>query len=360
MKAILLSSMLAALPLADAAAQGAAITEEAGEVYVLLPRNTAVRWERWDHPYLVEGLKKYAPNYKVTVLNALDNAAEQERQLETALASGAKGIILACVNPQAAGGMLAKAKAAGVPVVNHGNQCNGGPLDYRVLASYDQIGEDQSKYLAEHLPAEPRPYKLALMFSDPTSGLYKAWVEGFNKHMKPLTEKGDVSIVCSADAGSWAPAKTQVNMEQCLTKVADQVDAAMVMNDDTGNGVIAALEAESLEGKVKLFGGYDGTLLGIQRVAAGWQVSDMYSPYREMGEVSAELLISTIAKKPIRDGLVDGTVNNGFMDVPSVPLLNVLVTPDNLQQSVLDAGLWSKDEVCDVKGIAADSDFCKK
>lgn len=331
-----------------------------GSIYVLLPRSTAIRWERWDRPSLTAAFEKFAPKMKTIVLNAQDNAAEQERQLETALASGAKGIVLACVNPEAAGGMLAKAKAAGVPVVNHGNQCNGGPLSYRVLASYSQIGEDQSKYLTGSLPASPRPYKLALMFSDPTNGFYKAWVAGFEKYFNPLIAKGDVQIVCKADAGSWAPAKIQANMEQCLTKVADKVDAVFVMNDDTGNGVIAALEGQGLEGKVKLFGGYDGTLTGVQRVAMGWQVSDMYASYKLQAEVSAQLLVSEITKLPLPAGLVNGTVNNGFMEVPIAPVFNTLVTRQNIKETVVDAGLWSKAEICDPKGIAAKSDFCTK
>ena len=335
---------------------GASLT---GKVYVLLPRTTAIRFEKWDHPYLVEGFKKHAPKLEVVVLNAQDSAAEQERQFETALANRARGIVLACVNPDAAGGMLTKAKAAGVPVVNHANQCNGGPVAYRVLASFEQVGEDQAKYVASHLPPSPRPLKVAKMFSDPTNALYKAWVAGFDKYFKPLIDNGSVQIVCQADAGSWAPAKVQANMEQCLTKVNNAVDAVMVMNDDTGNGVIAALQAQGLQGKVKLFGGYDATVAGVQRVLAGWQVSDMYAPYRTMADRSVQMLVSEISKTPPPAGFVNGTVDNKFMQVPAVPLDNTLVTPENVQKTVVDAGLWSKAELCDPKGIASATAFCK-
>ena len=359
---ILTSTLVAALMAAavwPAQAQqpgGAALT---GKVYILLPRTTALRFEKWDRPFLVEAFKKHAPNLEVTVLNAQDSAAEQERQFETALANRAKGIVLACVNPDAAGGMLAKAKAANVPVVNHANQCNGGPVSYRVLASFEQVGEDQAKYVSQNLPASPRPLKVAKMFSDPTNALYKAWVVGFDKYFDPLIKNGTVQIVCAADAGSWSPAKVQANMEQCLTKTNNAVDAVMVMNDDTGNGVIAAVQAQSLEGKVKLFGGYDATLAAVQRVLAGWQVSDMYAPYSTMADRSAQMLISEMAKTPPPAGFVVGTVDNKFMQVPAVPLDNTLVTADNIQKSVVDAGLWSKAELCDPKGIAAKSAFCR-
>lgn len=350
------SLLLPSLP-AAAAGPGEALT---GKVYVLLPRTTAVRFEKWDRPYLVEAFKRHSPRLEVMVLNAQDNAAEQERQFETALASGAKGIVLACVNPDAAGGMLVKAKAAGVPVVNHANQCNGGPVSYRVLASFEQVGEDQAKYVATHLPPSPRPLKVAKMFSDPTNALYKAFVAGFDKYFDPLIKNGSVQVVCHADAGSWNPAKVQQNMEQCLTKVNNAVDAVMVMNDDTGNGVVAALRAQGLEGKVKLFGGYDATIAGVQRVLAGWQVSDMYAPYQTMADRSVQMLISEITKTPPPAGFVQGTVDNKFMQVPAVPLENTLVTVDNIQKTVVDAGLWSKAELCDPKGIAATAPFCQQ
>jgi D-xylose transport system substrate-binding protein len=355
--ALALAAFLA--PVEEIRAQAGPGANLTGKVYVLLPRTTAIRFEKWDHPYLVEALKKHSPKLEVIVLNAQDSAAEQERQFETALANRAKGIILACVNPDAAGGMLTKAKVAGVPVVNHANQCNGGPVAYRVLASFEQVGEDQAKYVASHLPPSPRPLKVAKMFSDPTNALYKAWVAGFDKYFKPLIDNGTVQIVCQADAGSWAPAKVQANMEQCLTKVNNAVDAVMVMNDDTGNGVIAALQAQGLQGKVKLFGGYDATVAGVQRVLAGWQVSDMYAPYRTMADRSVQMLISEIAKTPPPAGFVVGTVDNKFMQVPAVPLENTLVTPDNVQKTVVDAGLWSKAELCDPKGIASATAFCK-
>ncbi|MBN9552795.1 MAG: hypothetical protein J0H31_29080, partial [Alphaproteobacteria bacterium] len=116
---------------------------------------------------------------------------------------------------------------------------------------------------------------------------------------------------------------------------------------------------QGLEGKVPIYGSYDATLDGIQRVMVGWQAADMSPPYKEMDEKAVVLILSTIAHKEPPAGIVNGSWDNGFVKggVPTSYTPNIFITKDNIQKTVVDAGLWTREELC--TGFAASSDFCK-
>jgi D-xylose transport system substrate-binding protein len=331
--------------------------EVTGTIYLLMPDVTTNRFVKFDVPNLESALRAIAPKVTVKTLNAGNQMQQQVAQMDAALSSGAIGVILVAVDPPRSAGMLMKAQADGVPVVTYAHDPGPGPVAYHVSVPFADIGEAQGKWLADHLP-EKQPVRLAYMLGDPKFSFYSEQMKGFDKYVAPLVKAGKVEIVCRSDALLYVPANAQKNMEQCLTKTNNGVDAAVVMNDDTGGGVIAALTAESLQGKVPVYGGYDATLEGIQRVLAGWQASDMSPPYKAMADAAANLLISAIKKEPAPDGLINHQWDNGFTKggVPSHLEPNVFITPDNVQKTVLDAGLYTKPELC--KGLAASSAFC--
>ena len=358
MKRLTLKSALVGAALLASAA-GAYAQDLTGKVYLLVPNVTTVRWAKFDAPYIKEALKKRAPGIELEVLNANDNVQQQVSQAEAAIANGALGIIIVAVDPAQTSSILAKADADGVPLVTYTHDPGNGPVPYHVVMLNKEIGEAHGKLIAENLP-EHRPVRLAYMLGDPKFKFYFDQMEGFEKYLGPLIKDGTVEIVCRADAMLYLPQNAQKNMEQCLTKTGDQLDGVVVMNDDTGGGVIAALSAQDLVGKVKIYGGYDATLEGIQRVLANWQEADMAPSYRAMADTAAELILAQIEKKDPPKDLINGTWDNGFVKggIPTAYTHQVLITRENVQETVIDAGLFTKEEVC--SGIAKDAPFCTK
>ncbi len=354
LKLIMTAALLAAATAPPAAADGLK-----GTIYMLIPNVTTSRWDRFDVPNMRAELKVVAPEVSLKVLNANDSVQQQISQTDAALSSGALGIILVAVDPPQAASVLAKADAESVPVVTYAHDPGAGPVAYHVSVPFSDIGEAQGKYLADHLPTH-RPVRLAYMLGDPKFAFYSEQMKGFEKTLKPLIDSKAVDVVCKADALLYLATNAQKNMEQCLTKVDNGVDGAVVMNDDTGGGVIAALTAQGLEGKVPVFGGYDATLEGIQRVLVGWQAADMAPPYKAMAKAAIDLLVSKAEKKDPPSGLVNGTWDNRFTKggVPAHIEPNVFITRDNVQSAVIDAGLFTRAELC--SGIAARSAFCTK
>jgi D-xylose transport system substrate-binding protein len=355
MKRLLVGIMLAghlALP-------GPAIAQDglSGSIFLLVPNVTTGRWAQFDIPNITAALAEHAPGVTLEVLNANDDMQQQLSQADAALSRGALGIILVAVDPARAASILATADADDVPVVTYAHDPGPGPVDYHVSVPFADIGEAQGAWLADNLP-EARPVRLAYMLGDPNFAFYSEQMKGFDAHIEPLVADGTVEIVCRADAMLYLAANAQRNMEQCLTQTDNGVDAVVVMNDGTGDGVTAALLAQDLAGEVVIYGGYDATLEGIQRVLTGWQAADMAPPYESMADAAVQLLLSAIAGEEPPEGLVNGSWDNGFTEggVPARLEPNIFITPDNVEETVVEAGLYTREQLCG--GLAAESDFC--
>lgn len=332
-----------------------------GKVFVILPNADVARYTQFDEPNIREALAEKAPGLEVEALNSEGSAQQMIADMDAALAAGAKGIILIASDPNQAGGALASAARDGVPVVTYAHDPGPGPVAYHVSVPFADIGENQAQWMVDHLPeSDDGPVRVAYMLGDPNFQFYTDQMEGFEAALNPLIESGEVEIVCRADAMGYVPSNAQRNMEQCLTTTNNDIDAVVVMNDGTGDGVAAALAAQGLEGAVPIFGGYDATLTGVQRVLAGWQSATMSPPYEGMAQAAVDLLLSAIAGEEAPEGLVNGTWDNGFVEggVPTRREPNVFISPENIEETVIDAGLYTREQLCG--GIASDSAFCSE
>src|SRR2546423_15109926 len=81
-------------------------------------------------------------------------------------------------------------------------------------------------------------------------------------------KSGDIKIVGETYTDNWDPSKAQTNMEQILTQNQNKVDAVLSENDGMAGGVIAALTAQGLAGKVPV-SGQAGDKAALNRVALG-------------------------------------------------------------------------------------------
>ena len=79
--------------------------------------------------------------------------------------------------------------------------------------------------------------------------------------------------------------------------------------------------------------GQDAELAAIQRILAGEQYMTVYKAIKPEAEAAATLAFALASGKTPDATTVNGKVNNGKMDVPSVLLVPVAVTKDNVGHS---------------------------
>ncbi|MCS6835807.1 MAG: ABC transporter substrate-binding protein, partial [Anaerolineae bacterium] len=91
--------------------------------------------------------------------------------------------------------------------------------------------------------------------------------------------------------------------------------------------------------------GQDATVGGIQNILAGRQSMTVYKAIKAEAEAAAALAIALLKGRDT-SGLVSGTVNNGTNDIPSVLLVPVSVTKDNIAETVIADGFRTWEEIC--------------
>jgi D-xylose transport system substrate-binding protein len=92
--------------------------------------------------------------------------------------------------------------------------------------------------------------------------------------------------------------------------------------------------------------GQDAELAGIQRIVAGEQYMTVYKAIKPEAEAAATLAVELLRGQTPAAGKVNGKVNNGQKDVPSILLAPVAVTKDNVKSTIIADGFWKADEVC--------------
>jgi len=145
-------------------------------------------------------------------------------------------------------------------------------------------------------------------------------------------------------------------MEQFLTANNNKIDIAFVQNDGMAGGVIAALTAQGLQGKVPV-SGQDGDAAALNRVALGTQTVDVWKDARLLGKAAGEAALALCADKNIKNAKSSLAPTVQFMspggnDMTSIFLTPQPITKDNLSV-VLDAGWITKDVLC--KDVTAGS-----
>ena len=337
---------------------GAAIAQDAQKVFFLLPNSTTIRFESRDAPFFVKSLGKYAPNAEVIVQNGEGDPARQQRLVEDALAQGADVILYTSSDANLAAGALAAASEAGVPVVLYDHDAVGGRAEAHVVFDSLSVGRAQGSRAAELIKAmDKSPVKVARVKGNQGeygTGQYEA---GQNEFLQPLIDSGKVEVVCEQYTQNWDPVLAQSFAEDCLTKTGGDVDVFLGMNDGTTGGSVAALISQGYAPGEKLVtGGQDATVEALRYVATGWQDNSVLKDLAVEADYAAQVVASLLKGDGVPAGLVNGKVNNQFMDVPAVFLPVSNITLGNLGD-VVEAGVWTWAEIC--QGIE-DAPVCKE
>ena len=317
------------------------------KVFFLLPNSTTIRFESRDAPFFVEAMKKRAPNAKVIVQNAQGDPARQQRLVEDAIAQGAKAIVYASADANLSAGSLAAAAAAKVPVVLYDHDAVGGKAEAHVVFDSLSVGRAQGKRAAELISKiQKTPVKVARIKGNQGeygTGQYEA---GQNEFLKPLIDSGKVKVVCEQFTENWDPVKAQAFAEDCLTRNRGDVDVFLGMNDGTTGGSVAALIGQGFKPGQKLVtGGQDATVEALRYIAQGWQDNSVLKDLKVEATYAADVTASILAGKGVPANLINGKVNNKFMDVPAVFLPVSNITLDNMSD-VVKAGVWTWAQIC--------------
>jgi D-xylose transport system substrate-binding protein len=308
------------------------------KVGLSLPTQREERWVR-DKNVMIDEAKKAGIDLKLQVSD--NDASRQISQCEILLAQGIQVLILAPNDAKSAATIVEKAHAAKAKVISYDRLVVGADVD--VYLSFDnvKVGEIQGEYITKRVPKG----RYIVLSGAPTDNNALLFKQGAMKFISPLAKKGDIQIVMEQSIKEWQPVEAMRLVEQALTKNANRVDAVLAPNDNTAGGVIQALAAQKLAGKVPVTG-QDAEETAAQRIVEGTQAMTVFKDTRLLGAKAIEIALEMAKGESVA---TNASVNNGKIDVPSVLLTPVAVTKDNLDDVLVKSGYLTSNAVYGVK-----------
>lgn len=320
---------------------------ESQQVFMLLPNTTTVRFEERDKPLFIEALAEYSPDAEVTALNAEGDATKQQGQMEDAIAQGADVVVYVSADANLAAGSLKVAEDAGVPVILYEHDSSGGAADAHVLFDALAVGQAQGQRAAELIEGlSGDGLKVARIKGNPGEYGTNMYQKGQDEYLQPFIDSGKIEVVCEQNIANWDPVQGQAFIEDCLAQNGNDLDMIISMNDGLAGGSVAALTTQGLEGEVIVTGGQDANIGAIQFIIKGYQDNTIFKDLSVMGDYAAQVVASVLDGNGVPDSLINGSIDNDYMDVPAVYLPVNNVTIDNVDD-VINGGLYSWEEACE-------------
>jgi D-xylose transport system substrate-binding protein len=343
-KAIAATATAATAPTATTGAGAAG-----GKIAILLPETKTARYESQDLPNFKAKLTAlgFDVGNNLIYSNANQDASAQQQQAEAALTNGAKVLVLDPVDSAAAAAIADAAKAKGVSVISYDRLITGtANVDYYLSFDNEQVGKLQGQSLLTALNGKTNA-QVVMINGSPTDNNATLFKAGAHSVLD-----GKVTIAKEYDTPDWSPDKAQVEMTQALTALGNNVDGVLAANDGTAGGAIAAMKAAGITSLPPVTG-QDAELAGIQRILAGEQYMTVYKAIKAEAAAAATLAFDLASGKTPEASMVNGKVNNGSVDVPSVLLVPVAVTKDNVASTVVADGFWTAAQICTADYAAA-------
>ena len=303
------------------------------------------RWAKFDEPAIKKAVEAGGGTY---ISNDAKSSAEtQASNVENLISQGAKVLIILAQDGTAIKPSVTSALSNGVPVI-----------------AYDRLIEDPGalyitfdNVLVGHLQAQaiysavPKGNYLIIKGNkaDANADFLRS---GMDQVIKPAVDSGAIKIVGETYTDNWDASKAQTETDQFLTAANNKVDAVLSENDGMAGGVVAALQAQGLAGKVPV-SGQDGDQAALNRIALGTQTVDVWKDARLLGKTAGDAAIALCKNKDVTK--VTGTTpfkSPGGNNLTSILLKPVPITKSNLNV-VIDAGWTTKANVC--KGVKAGS-----
>lgn len=271
---------------------------------------------------------------------------DQNRQNDQAsnfLTQGVNGLVVVPKNLKTAAAIIRNAHQNHVPVLAYDRLIRDCDLDVYVTFDNERVGYLQAEGIIKAVP-KGNYILLGGASSDNNSKLIrKGQLEAIEEHEKKTGDK--INILADPYLDNWDREEARRKISNLLTKFkaeGKRVDAIVASNDATAGGVVAALMAENLQGKVAV-SGQDAELTACQRIAEGTQTVTVYKPIKQLAQTAAEIIVRLAkGQKPVDIikslGYPVKYINNGYKEVPSIYLTPVYVDKNNLVNTVVKDG----------------------
>ncbi|GAA0979881.1 sugar ABC transporter substrate-binding protein [Acrocarpospora macrocephala] len=319
--------------------------QQSFKIGLLLPESETIRYEKFDRPYITKSVKKSCPNCTLVYANAKQDPLRQQQQIDAMLAGGVDVLILDAVDAEAISPSVQKAEKQGVKIVAYDRLADG-PIHAYSSIDNIEVGKMQGQALLDALKAGGNPFRgpIVMINGAPDDPNAREFKKGAHQALD-----GHVVIGREYDTPDWSPERARIQASGAFATLgADRVIGVYSANDGMAGGIADAMKAAGVPKGTPLTG-QDADLAAIQRILLGTQTMTIYKPIKPEAESAVQMAIDLAAGRPVK---APSTVTNDTVSrIPAMIIAPMVVTRDNIKDTVVRDGFWTVNEICAPKNV---------
>ena len=336
------------------AAEEAAPAAEAGgtKVGVAMPTKDLQRWNQ-DGSNMEEQLK--AAGYEVDLQFANNDVQQQVSQIENMINNGCNVLVIASIEGDSLGTVLASAKEKNIPVIAYDRLImNTDAVSYYATFDNYMVGTKQGEYIKDQLDLDNAdgPFNLEVTTGDPGDNNARYFYQGAIDVLQPYLDEGKLVIKSGqldfdqVATASWSSENAQSRAENIVSSnYADgtNIDAWLCSNDSTAQGVVAALDA-NYNGEWPIITGQDCDIVSVQNMIAGKQSMSIFKDTRTLASQVVKMVGQILSGETV-DVNDTTTYDNGTGVIPSYLCEPVFADINNYKELLIDSGYYTEDQL---------------
>ncbi len=291
------------------------------------------RWQK-DRDIFISKAKELGA--QVIVRNANEDIERQITQINEIMEEGIDVLVIIPYDRDDLTQCVRVAKKKGIPVIAYDRLIRNAGVDAYISFDNEQVGRLMAGVLYSKVPEGnyiiingSRKDNNSYMFN---SGFKEALEEGINS--------GSIYMADEVWSQDWREEVAYDTVSKAIKK-GQKIDGVIGANDRLAEGAIKALSENRLANEVHVVG-HDADLSACQRIVEGTQLATVYKPIKVLAEGAAELAVDMARGNNI---VFYSTVDDGKYEVPFIKYKPILVTKENMEDTIIKDGFHTAEEV---------------
>jgi putative multiple sugar transport system substrate-binding protein len=323
---------------------------------IAMPTRSLERWNK-DGANLEALLKDKGYD---TNLQYADNKVDQQiSQIQNMINEGANILVIASIDGTALAPILQTAADQGIKVIAYDRLINGTDnVDYYATFDNYQVGKFQGEYIRDALDLDNQagPFNIEPFAGSPDDNNAKFFFAGAWDVLLPYVQEGKLTVPSGKSPASddewqsigipgWTSEAAQNEMTTRLNSFyagGTKLDAVLSPNDSLALGIAQALEGAGYAPgpDYPVLTGQDGDQANVLNIIAGKQSMTVWKDTRELAKRVATM-VDEIASGGTVEVNDEKTYDNGNKIVPTFLIPPVVVTKDNIQDTLIASGFYT-------------------
>ena len=274
----------------------------------------------------------------VVIRQAENDENLQRERFHDMVKEGIDLLVLIAVNENTASAIVRDAHEEDIPVVGYVRLIRNCKLDYFVGGDSKRVG---SQIINTALSQKPKGNYVILggdMYDQNAPVIMKSIENAITSKVK----SGDIKVLYKTYIEKWSEEIATFELEKVLKLTGEKPDAIISCYDGFSEGAISLLEKYKYEDV--FVSGQDAELRAIKNIIKGKQSMTVLHPLKKLAYQVADIALGILNKKQLPDIDVK-YVYNGAFNVPVVYIEPILITAENIQPEIIDAGVYSETQV---------------